>query len=189
MDKIIIGFFTLLASLSSIWLNDRIDRKKTMELTVKQKAMETYILTDELLYTLNWTEVICASLIQNHDFDYSQLDKNYPDTTFDVLKKLEYLIVENFSEFFEDLSKCRKIMLAQFNYLLEIRRNIHNKEFTIQEFNDKKEEFVNNIILARSELKDKLFAQYIKVDKPHPNIRNWFHSIWNFIVKFFQKAS
>lgn len=105
--------------------------------------------------------IICERLIKNHQYDWMILHDKYPDDTYDVLRKLEMLIVENIYDLKKDFLSCNLILNAHSSFLISIIAASGN-DLTIDKFNAKNEQFKSDITKASYNLRNKLVENYIQ---------------------------
>ena len=183
------GFFTLLASMGTVWLKDHLDRKKEYKHTIKQKAIQAYTLANRLIHTNNVKEIICSNLLQNANYNSEYMLKNNPDTTYEDLQKLELLIVENFFNLNDDFLMLNKIIVNEAFILWGIISNPSFKEIRREEFEQDKKKYQDNVITTSSNLRKKLIDQYINRTKPLINIYDVSSLLKKIIKNFFKKPA
>jgi hypothetical protein len=167
ISNFIVGFFTLLAALSTVWLKDYLENRKLFKSTIKQKAIEAYALTNRVMYSLTMKQTICNYLMSDKEFSLVEHMKTYPDTEIEVsselLGELEILIIEHFYDLepqFQDVNTC---IINYSAFLSKIICNVHKPELTINnsDFESAKDKFTDDIVKTTSVLRDKLNAGYI----------------------------
>lgn len=188
-SSIITGLFTLGGTLGGAWLNDHMANKKSTKLTVKQKALEAYTLTERLTNSLNAKQVLCTFMLKDDKFNYTEYYKNYPDTMSDDLAKLELLIVENFSDLDKALLDFQEILINQAQFLFKIIINKTNdKAFvTIGELEENIKQYRINVVKAGHALRKNLINQYINKIPPHFNVYTSLNRVIAFVKKAFEK--
>lgn len=181
------GFFTLLAALGAVWLKDHLERKKEYKYTLKQKAIEAYTLANRLVHAHNAKEIICSNLIQDANYKYQDMLTNFPDTMFVDLEKLELLIVENFLDLNDDFLQLNKVLLAEASKLFGIISNPKSNDIKLEEFEESKKNYQNQVLIASRDLRKKLIDRYINVVQPPINFYDSIFSIKSIINNFFKK--
>jgi len=163
LSNIMIGSFTLGAALGTVWLKDHLENKKDSQKTLRQKAIEAYAIADKLIHCLIITTIICEYLLEDKNFNYTELQKNNPDTSNEILGQLEINILENFYDLKPQFDVVNKLLTTQKRYLWGIISDIHKKGFSHEksDFDALTKDYQNNIIYATQDLKAALNEKYI----------------------------
>jgi len=188
MSNFITGLFTLLAALGAIWLKDHLDQKKTAKSTRKQKAVEAYMLCGRLMHSLSMLHVICANLIDNKNYPYTEIWKDHPDTSSATLEKLELLIIENFYDLNLQLFAVEQAVNTYGRYLINIVANIHQEGFTVsrKEFDDSSSQYAAKLVESCHALRAGLIDKHISLIG-HPNFHTYIKDLKQFKVNFLKK--
>lgn len=184
ISSALVGVFTL----AGVWLKDHLDNKNFSRVTIRQKAMEAYSLLTSLNQALNNRTVYCKSLIEGGQISYSEFSKSYPDTSFDILERLELLIIENFSDLEPEFDEANKIVTNHSIFLLRSICNLSNGRAEIDnaELETKHNDFITQIIGATLKLKDELNKKYINVSPQETTFTDYLESIKLGLKKFFR---
>lgn len=186
MNNFFTGFFTLTAALSSIWLKDYLDNKKIYKSTTKQKATESYILANRVMRSLSSSQLICANLLKDKNYNYLDMLDKFPNTSLEELEKLELLIVENFYDLYYEFINMSKIINKHSKFLSGIILNVPNTEVTDLIFKEKTDQFDSEIIISCNKLQNAIMDKYINI-KSHVNIFVFTNSIKVFLQEFIKK--
>jgi len=164
-NNIITGTFTLIAAFGGVWLRDYFENKKTIKMTLKQKALEAYALADQIPHALISKQVICSNLTRDPNYNYFELQKAYPDNSFSILAKLELLIIENFYDINlrEKFNELNILVINQSDDLLKIM----SKSVSIneEEFITSRDKYNKQASKISTNIKDELNDRYINKKK------------------------
>lgn len=182
------GLFTLLASFGSIWIKDFLEIKNSSKTTLKQKALEAYAITDDLPNVLNQNIIACQNLLKNPRFNTVEMLTKNPDSTCDRLKKLELLIIENFSDMLLIFTRLKKIIIDYNLFLYSIICNNNPAEITTteNEFIEAKKAYEKNVIFE-SILLNKEIKKLLDKKEAHPNFFACYRKIKDFLINFFRR--
>lgn len=190
MDNFVTGLFTLLAALGGIWLNDHLDQKKVFKSTRKQKAVEAYALAGKLMSSLTVLTVICSNLIQDKNYAYADMYNNNPNTSSDILEKLELIIVENFYDLTIRLKllEVETTVNSYSRYLFNIMTTIHNQSFQLDsaKFTKETTEFDQSLVQTCHNLRSSLI-EYINITAPRITFYTLLESAEQRIKLFFTR--
>lgn len=179
------GFFTSTAAFGGIWLKDYLDRKKTNIQTTREKAIEAYTLVNKLLHTHNIRYIMCSNLIKDSSYNWIEIIKNFPDTIFSDLERLEILIIENFYTLSDSYNNLSLDILKEYSFLSGILTG-KNNNFTNEELEKRKNEYLNQNLELRKKITDQLLI-YINI-KPTPvNMYVYYYSLKKTFKDFFKK--
>ncbi|HAU0239644.1 TPA: hypothetical protein ACT9MC_001124 [Legionella pneumophila] len=187
MSNFLIGLFTLTGTLSGIWLKDYLEHKNSRLNSLKQKAIATYILCNHLRKTLIVQQVICKGLIENPDFDYLQLQQDRPDTVLGDLEKMEVLIIENFSNLYEEFLQFNSMIVSHYRYLLRIISNKQQISVTESELKNEIDSYNSQMTRLTNNLNSKLKEQFINSPDTYPNFYRYKAAVIRFWQNFFKK--
>lgn len=122
--SIIVGSFTLIASLSGIWLKSHLDSKSTSKVTKKQNTVRIYSLLNQI--NSNFIDLFAATTgFKNAKRFNSNLFEQHNELNNDLVRQIELLILEHFFELKSKFIDIYKFILNEkknfFEYL-----NPHN---------------------------------------------------------------
>ena len=84
--------------------------------TIKQKAIQSYMLAGRVTHSLTSMMVICANLVKDKKYNYAEIYNNKSDTSSETIEQLELLIIENFYDLNPQLFKIEKCIKFDFLY-------------------------------------------------------------------------
>lgn len=187
MGNFLIGLFTLTGTLSGIWLKDYLEHKNLRLNSLKQKAIATYILCNHLQKSLTTQQVICKNLIKDPNFNYVEIQQSRTNTILEDLEKLEILIIENFSDLYEEFLQFNSTVISHYKYLLSIMSAPKQTSVTIVELNSEIDSYNTQMTKSTHGLKQELKEQFINKPDVYPNFYRYKASVTSFLKKFFKK--
>lgn len=179
MSDFTTGLFTLAGAFGGIWLKDHLESSKLVKSTTKQKAIEAFALANSLTHSLNYMRVLCQNVFKSPDYPWMELYNKVPND--EKIEKLELLIIENFYELNPEFNILNAVLIKHRQYLLNI---LFNKKREDSAFEAKDQVFIDEVIVASKNLKDKLLKKYINVTSPRRNIFYYTDAIKD-LTKFF----
>ncbi|KTD61893.1 hypothetical protein [Legionella spiritensis] len=187
MGNFLIGLFTLTGALSGIWLKDYLEHKNSRLNSLKQRAIATYILCNHLRKALVVQQVICKKLIADPNYNYVPLQQDRPDTVLEDLEKMEILIIENFSNLYEDFLQFNSMIVSHYHYLLRIMSNKQQISVTKNELENEIDSYDSQMTRLTNNLNQKLKEQFINRPDIYPNFYRYKAAVIKFFKNFFKK--
>ncbi|KTD47424.1 hypothetical protein Lqui_2350 [Legionella quinlivanii] len=187
MSNFLIGLFTLTGTLSGIWLKDYLEHKTSRLNSLKQKAIATYILCNHLRKALIVQQIVCKGIIEDPNYNYAQLKQDRPDTVLEDLEKMEILIVENFSNLYEDFLQFNSMIISHYRYLLRIMSNKQQISVNTDELKTEIDSYESQMTRLTNNLNQKLKEQFINRPDIYPNFYRYKAAVISFWQNFFKK--
>jgi len=166
LNNVTIGIFTLAASLGTVWLKDYLEIKKSSKITVKQKAIEAYTLTNQLTFATIPVYIECRRMVANKKIKIESFEfpHKFRNIVYEILERLALLILEDLYTLKEDFELFRDMVVDRLSYLLSVPFYADQTDSNLEilsKLDESQGVFLSEITLINKKIQEILINNYI----------------------------